>query len=113
MRVIIIFKCWGKSCKSVDSILTGSVSFQGAFVRLCSCHIQRKPLLPNKLLGFQDRCIKPLCHPSGVEHCQYSTASKSVSAKQPERGQGCGIICGSAMSFSCVNIFFSRFFRMV
>ena len=53
-------------------------------VRLCSHFYEGNAFLPRAKNGFQDRRIKPLCHPCGVEHCQYSTASKSLSAKQPE-----------------------------
>jgi hypothetical protein len=49
---------------SIDTKLTDTKSKRRATQRFRSHHCLRKLLAPRQLIGFQDRCIKPLCHPS-------------------------------------------------
>jgi len=50
--------------RTVDKILTDTQSKRCAKQRIRSYPCLRKLLPPRELLGFQDRCNRPLCHPS-------------------------------------------------
>jgi hypothetical protein len=58
----------------VDTILTDTASFGCAKMRFGSHLLLGKSLVPRRLWGFQDRCIKPLCHPSGSSNANNATA---------------------------------------